>query len=122
MGSYKDMVGFRSGALRAVEQVGKDKHGHSLWRCVCEKCGRTDKVVNYTLLVTRKLKDCGCTTFRGYDLYGAHIGAFDVIKPVGLNKRKNRVWLVRCSFCKKKTTFVATKLVNDKPRCPHCGA
>lgn len=122
MGTYRDMNGYCSGELRAVEQMGKDKNGHSLWRCVCGKCGRTDKVVNYTLLVSGKLKDCGCATLRGYDLHGAHFGALDVVKPVGLDRNKRRVWLVKCSMCKKKSAMTASKLVNCDPRCPYCGA
>lgn len=122
MGTYRDMTGYRCGALRAVREVGKDKHGHSLWECVCEKCGRK-KVVNYVALVAGKMKDCGCTPARGYDLTGETYGTMTVVKPVGLNASRERVWQVRCEVCRKKSTRTVKQLMRtEHPACPICGA
>lgn len=118
---YKDIKGHQCGALVAVEPVGKDKSGHYMWRCVCQKCGRS-KVVNYVQFAKGKMKDCGCTPARGYDLTGKEIGALTVIEPAGLDSGKRRIWLVRCAMCRKKSTMTARKLVHGEPKCPYCGA
>lgn len=120
---YRDIKGCRcgDGALEAVEPVGKDKSGHYIWRCVCHKCGRT-KNVNYVQFMKGKMKDCGCTPARGYDLTGKEVGALTVIEPAGYDSAKRRTWIVRCCMCRKKSTMTARQLLRENPRCPICGA
>lgn len=38
----KDLTGKRFGRLVVVENLGKNKHGHTVWGCVCN-CGKTIK-------------------------------------------------------------------------------
>ena len=120
---YKDITGYRcgGGALEAVKPVGKDKSGHYIWRCVCHKCGRT-KDVNYVQFMKGKMKDCGCTPARGYDLTGEEIGSLVVMEVAGTSEHGRRLWLVRCSMCRKKSVIEARKLLRRDARCPICGA
>lgn len=124
MGARKDLKGRHFGRLVAVEPAGKDKHGHMLWKCLCEKCGKT-KVLNYTYLMSGKARDCGCGISQGHDLTGVEFGPLTIIKPVGLGKNNHRMWLVKCAMCHK--TFVRparyfTRTDRERPRCPYCGA
>ena len=124
MPPLKDLKGHRFGSLVAVERVGTDKNGHAKWKCVCEKCGKT-KVYNYVQLVNGKTKDCGCGISQGKDLTGKEIGALTVVKPVGLDKSRYRLWQVRCVYCRKKTVMSSRRLTRNDlnpPKCPYCGA
>lgn len=120
---FKNIKGYRcgGGALEAIEPVGKDKSGHYVWRCLCHKCGRT-KNVNYVQFMKGKTKDCGCTPAHGYDLAGIEKGAITVIEIAGRNSSGRRIWLVRCSMCRRKSTMTTRQLLRDNPRCPICGA
>lgn len=120
--SFVDLTGHRCGALRAVRPVGKDRYGHYLWECVCEKCGRK-KTVSYVQFKAGKMRDCGCTPARGYDITGEEKGHLTAVKPVGLDGKRRRVWQFRCSVCRKKSVMTASKFVNSEhPRCPICGS
>lgn len=120
--NFVDLTGYKCGALRAVRPVGKDRHGHYLWECVCEKCGKK-KVVNYVQFREGSMRDCGCTPVRGYDITGQEKGHLTAIMPVGHDKKRRRIWEVRCDICRKKSTMTATNFVkNEHPRCPICGS
>lgn len=85
--NFVDLTGYKCGALRAVRPVGKDRHGHYLWECVCEKCGKK-KVVNYVQFREGSMRDCGCTPARGYDITGQEKGHLTAIMPVGHDKEE----------------------------------
>ena len=55
---YKDITGKKFGRLLALERVGKTKHGHSIWRCLCD-CGNI-KDVSINSLTMGVTKSCGC--------------------------------------------------------------
>jgi len=54
----KDLTGNRYGQLVVVRLAGQDKHGVSLWDCVCD-CG-TKKVANSNWMKSGRMKSCGC--------------------------------------------------------------
>ena len=51
-------MGFRSGALVAVERIGSDKKGKAMWLCQCD-CGQ-DSIVMATALKREHIRSCGC--------------------------------------------------------------
>lgn len=55
---YKDISGQVFGRLTAIERVGKNRFGHSLWKCACS-CGNetTTLLQSLTRGITRS---CGC--------------------------------------------------------------
>src|SRR5262245_2802806 len=55
---HRPLEGLKVGKLTVVEHIGKNQHGHHLWRCECQ-CGG-EKVTTSTLLTLRKVKSCGC--------------------------------------------------------------
>lgn len=52
------MLGQVFGRLRVVEAAGSDKHGATLWKCICD-CGN-EKVVPRGALKSGRVKSCGC--------------------------------------------------------------
>lgn len=126
MGRSRDLKGYRKGALVAVKPVSKDKHGHIIWEVLCEKCGKTKTMSSVQLLDGKPTKDCGCTPVRGYDLTGQDAGTFTVIKPVGHDKQRVRLWLCRCRICGAKCTLPTYKLTGTGGKrvadCPSCGS
>jgi hypothetical protein len=53
-----NITGTRYGRLIAKAFVGRNKHGHSLWECICD-CGNT-KITTANLLRMGDSKSCGC--------------------------------------------------------------
>lgn len=53
-----DISGRKFGRLTAVGYVGRNRHGHSRWRCQCE-CGNF-VVVSYGQVAYGKVVSCGC--------------------------------------------------------------
>lgn len=53
-----EMAGKRFGRLIVIEEAGKDKHGHLMWRCLCD-CGAERKVDGLNLRAGRT-QSCGC--------------------------------------------------------------
>ena len=58
MPKLKDLTGQRFGRLVAISLSGRNKHGHILWRCLCE-C-RNYTVVPQGHLSSGHTKSCGC--------------------------------------------------------------
>lgn len=54
-----DLVGKRFGRLVVKKFVGRNKHRHSLWECVCD-CGNTCTVSTMCLRRAKPTKSCGC--------------------------------------------------------------
>lgn len=87
MAKCKNIAGQKFGRLVALERVGKDKHGMSLWKCVCE-CGGTATVAINNLTTGHTLS-CGCYKTEknvehgkntGIDLIGQKFGQLTVIR------------------------------------------
>lgn len=53
-----NLTGKKFGLLNVIEFAGRNKHGDSLWSCVCE-CGTQTKVRNRDLQ-TGNTRSCGC--------------------------------------------------------------
>ena len=58
-GKVKDRTGQRCGRLTAIKHVGKDKHGHAIWRCRCD-CGNYINVSSVVFSKGSTQKSCGC--------------------------------------------------------------
>ncbi len=63
MSKIKDISGRRFGSLLALERVGSNKLGHSLWLCECD-CGNVAVNLSNRLL-TGNTKTCGCRNGHG---------------------------------------------------------
>jgi hypothetical protein len=53
-----DLVGVKFGRLTALNPVGKSKHRHTIWECICE-CGSHIQVLRPNLL-NGGAQSCGC--------------------------------------------------------------
>jgi hypothetical protein len=53
----KDLTGQRYGRLVVLEQVGRNKHSHILWKCACD-CGNF--ATTTTSQLGRRKNSCGC--------------------------------------------------------------
>lgn len=60
MSKVIDLVGQVFGKLTVIEYGGKNKHNHTMWKCVCE-CGNTS-VTEANSLRSGNTKSCGCLT------------------------------------------------------------
>lgn len=58
MTAPKDISGRKFGKLKAINSVGRDHRGSVVWLCKCD-CGGSREVVT-TLLLSDKVKSCGC--------------------------------------------------------------
>lgn len=65
---FKDATGKKFGKLTAIERVGNNKDGCSLWRCKCD-CGK-ESIVMYSSLSTGNTKSCGCVTLEKATTHG----------------------------------------------------
>lgn len=54
------------GKLLVIENAGRNKHGHKLYKCKCD-CG-TEKIVRADTLLSGKVSSCGCS--RGNHKHG----------------------------------------------------
>lgn len=68
MANKLDLTGQEFGLLTAVEDVGANKHGKRMWRCLC-KCGR-EKVVCSNELRKGTTTSCGCFKLAAHRTHG----------------------------------------------------
>ena len=87
----KNITGQKFGRLTALERVGKNSCGHSIWRCQCE-CGRTTEVVLHSL-TCGKTRSCGCLD------YEAHITHPNRRTHRACGTRLYRIWKKMKSRC-----------------------
>ena len=93
-----NLVGQRFGRLVVLREYGRDKRG-IIWECLCD-CG-TIVYVHTRDLNIGKTKSCGCLRrdinreMHMADIAGIHCGYLDVIRSVGIQKRK-QIWECRC--------------------------
>ena len=79
-----DLTGKRFGYLLVKEQAGKDKHGHTLWKCDCD-CGNKDYIVSGDRLTRNITTSCGCKQKKQFDkeiqkLIGKKVNRLTVIE------------------------------------------
>lgn len=60
MAKVLDLCGHKYGKLSPVRFIGRDKHGHRVWECLCD-CGST-KPVTVNHLRAGNVKSCGCSS------------------------------------------------------------
>jgi hypothetical protein len=87
-----DITGQKFGKLTAIKSCGKNKHGHSLWECLCS-CG------NSKVVTIQGLKDgtssCGCIKLP--DLTGQKFGKLTVLnKSLKKDVLGNTFWDCKC--------------------------
>lgn len=58
MSKKVNLSGKRFGSLTAIEPIGKDVHGKTLWSCICDCGGKV--IVPYGNLAYGNTKSCGC--------------------------------------------------------------
>lgn len=80
MSTWKDITGQKAHMLTAIEYVGKNNNGYSMWKCRCD-CGNET-----TVAITKfgRTKSCGClkhkTSYRFRDLTGERFGRWLVLE------------------------------------------
>ena len=55
-----ELTGKRFGRLTVLEDVGNDKHGNSIWKCICDCENQTIKIISSNNLERGHTKSCGC--------------------------------------------------------------
>lgn len=107
MGKSTDLTGKVFGRLTVLEEVGRNKWGHFLWKCLCE-CG-TIKVFNGNNLRVGDTKSCGClnrerlSEINKMNLKGQRFSKLVVLEESGIDKCRRRLWKCVCD-CGNKTT------------------
>ena len=92
-----DITGQRFGRLTAIERVGHNSKGRSLWRCLCD-CGN-EKVVMITDLTHGMTSSCGCyrREFRKIDLTGQKFNHLTVLGvDDGEHSHPGQYWRCQC--------------------------
>lgn len=127
MAKCKNIAGQKFGRLVALERVGKDKHGMSLWKCVCE-CGGT-ATVSINNLTTGHTLSCGCYKTEknvehgkntGIDLIGQKFGQLTVIRKTEERICGQIVWECKCD-CGTIVKAIGGNLKNGSvKRCNNC--
>ena len=91
-----DLTGQRFGRLVVENFSHTDKHGHSMWACLCD-CGNRI-VTRSSLLLGGKTKSCGCIRLEKFDILspGQRFGRLTVLHRAGKNKRGRNLWMCSC--------------------------
>lgn len=104
------MIGQVFSRWTVLEEVGKNKHGQILWKCLCE-CGNL-KVIDGGSLRNGGSKSCGCwksekaSNTHRIDLTGKVFGRLTVLSEAGVNKHGSVIWRCKCECGH--TSMVAT--------------
>lgn len=101
MAKRLELTGKRFGKLVALEDIGNNSRGYSMWRCRCD-CGNITDVKGSSLM-NGDTKSCGC--LKGLDLTGRRFGKLVALESVG---RRNNWLLWRCKCDCGKITDVAS--------------
>jgi hypothetical protein len=121
-----DLTGQKFDRWTVIEHVGKNKQGHSLWKCRCSCKDRTEGVLIGTKLTNKRAKSCGCIrreqkhSTRWVDLTGEKFGRWTVIEFAGIDKHENSLWKCRCC-CKEQTEKVIVATVLKNKHSQSCG-
>ena len=101
MSTQKDITGEKAHMLTAIEYVGKNNNGDSVWKCRCD-CGNET-----TIAITKfgRTKSCGClrhkTSYRFKDLTGQSFGKWVVLgratTKVTQSGYARTMWTCKCS-------------------------
>ncbi len=95
----RDMTGYRSGKLVAIEYAGKKEGTRKMfWKCKCD-CGNII-IVQQGNLHKNTTKSCGCIS--KVQMIGFTFGILTVIESAGKNERGFPLWLCKCECGKDK--------------------
>lgn len=92
-----DLVGLNVGKLTVLEKTSKPEHlktKGSYWLAQCE-CGNQTIVCASCLKGKHPTSSCGC--LKSSNLVGRKFGRGEVLSLTNLDKRSNKVWLLKCS-------------------------
>lgn len=85
----KVTIGSRYFKLIALEQVGKDKNGNTLWRCQCD-CGKEAILKGTSLTMrSRPTKSCGCLISETHTLVSG-LAAANALYRRYMNRDRNK--------------------------------
>lgn len=108
-----DYIGKVFGSLTIIHIISSDKYGHIRFLCICT-CGTFIKVLKNNL-EGGYTKSCGCFRKKTVsertrqDLVGMFFGRLEVIKALSVTKRRNVLWLCKCScgnYCETITPYL----------------
>lgn len=82
----KDVLNERFGKWLVTEEVGRDKRGSVLWRCICE-CGNTKEIPTDALLSgkTTQCRPCGSKSWKRPPKRTRHISAKGYVVLCGID-------------------------------------
>lgn len=114
----KDITGQRFGKLVAIKKFGISEKGQTTWLFKCD-CG-TEKEIEIVRVLHRNLKDCGCLKIgRINNITGQKFERLTAIKLIGINKKKETVWLFRCD-CGVEKELVASDILKGSTKSCGC--
>ena len=95
MAKVKNEIGNRYGKLLVIEEAGRSKYGHALWKYKCD-CGNVS-ITSGDNLRSGATKSCGCSTIIN-EKPGTRYGMLVVIGRAkkGNEKRRDVRWKCRC--------------------------
>lgn len=116
-------IGNRYGRLLVIEEAGKNKQRHALWKCQCE-CGNIITVRGADLR-NGHTKSCGCyqrdrtAEASVKDLVGQTIGNFTVLESIRGVKTGGSThrWRCRCNLCGREDFIIATHEIHHQYSC-----
>lgn len=118
-----DLAGQKFGKLTVLERMGKDKHGHYVWRCRCD-CGNEVMAVGYAMRsgTWRSCGKCVERIRRAADLAGTIIGDYKAIERIG-TQGTSALWKCICTTCGHEKTQTAYSFrLGKRAVCPDCTA
>lgn len=94
MGKFIDLTGQKFGRLVVIECVGRDKHKHILWKCVCNcpNGEKTECIVDGGHLRTGHTRSCGCLHDELVTLRNLKHGKYHCRLHIKWNGIKNRCY------------------------------
>lgn len=95
-----DLTGQKFGRLTVIEEVGRDIHGNTKWRCKCE-CGG-EIIVYAGNLRKGYTKSCGCLRKETKFKVGQKFGRLTIIERATNDKHGQTMWKCKCE-CGKDT-------------------
>lgn len=113
-----DLTNKKFGTILVIHQIENNKFGTSQWKCKCEACNKELILKSSNL---KNQKSCGCqspTKFQ--DLTGKIFGKLKVIKYIGVDKNRNKIWECICEACGKTSTPLGTCLTTGKSKSCGC--
>jgi 5-methylcytosine-specific restriction endonuclease McrA len=122
-----DLAGKKFGRLTVIEDVGKNRHGKYLWKCVCDCPDETEIIVQSSHLVHGHTQSCGClqrevtSKARGSNLLGRTFGRLSVIGFGGIDVKGCYTWLCQCSCGNTKDVVLpSSRLLSEHTRSCGC--